>query len=793
MKYGLIAEKPELGLDIANTLSSDYKHNGDHIICNDISMVITWCVGSMLDLMDPEDFNPEDKQWSLDRLPMQWPIGYKPGEGKSKLLNSIKRNLLNVNIIINACDTDNSGEAIFWLVYQHLGFKQQVKRMLIVDNNLIGAAWNNLQDGLDFYQNAQAEIARSIADQVFGYNITRCLTKQANLQGYDGVLTSGRVQTVILALVVRRMRSINNFKPVDYYNVTIDLNLGQVTLKNCRYVPTELDPTDEENRLNDLQFSEHLTEQLIGQVATLVEFSNTDKRKQAPLPFDLGSLQIEASKLYNFSPDKVMKLTQSLRAKKAITYNRTDSRYLSEEAHDMAESLLNILSYIEDLEPVIAHTDPSKKSRAFNSKKVTAHHGIIPTQNISGLSECSDDEYSIYLLIARNYVIQFLPPKIIQEAKFTVDVHGRKFKKTLTAVKQAGWSALFQNDATDEDLRNEEDSELSDVLDLSQVNEGNTYPINNSSSKPQKTSPLPLYTIATLLTDLTNTAKYVTDEEVKAMLLAKDADNDDRGGIGTAATRTPIVTDLFKKKFMVLKSKKIYPEQIGEVIIDALPEVITTPEQTALWANQQMLIEEQKLSVDDFLSGIHAFVSDQVFAIKQGISIPKELIHESKTAPCPSCGGSASSKSGKHSEYFQCSDCSETFQSYKGNLFVGLSTNCPKCNGLANQKVGTSGLYWTCSDKESCGANFNDKDNTLLVPEEKQCPKCMNNNVVKRGRNWFCESLCGWIDDWKGEPTFGKCPQCSSDLRNFLPSKGKRKGIVSRGCSDWNGCGYKVS
>ncbi|EMY6611052.1 hypothetical protein ABCL16_003307 [Vibrio parahaemolyticus] len=796
MRVGVIAEKPELGADIASTLSSNYTNHGDYIECSDINMVITWCVGGMYSLKDPEEFDDRYSVWKLEDLPMRWPLEFKPGDGKKALLNTIKRQMANCDSIVNACDIDSSGEAIFWEVYQNLNLTAPVMRVLITDNNLIAKSWNDLRDGKEFYPAAMAEIARKAADQIFGYNLTRALTCQGQSQGYQKTLTCGRVQTVMLALIILRERTIANFKPSDYFNITVDLMMGDICLKNVRYIASDTDPIDEAGRIVNKSFAEELSSTIKNQQFELVEFTNRDRNDNPPLPFDLGSLQAEASRKYGYMPDKVMKITQSLRSKKAITYNRTDSRYLTNEAHENADLLLGTLANIEEFELVISHTDPSRKTRAFNTKKVTAHHAIIPTINISKVGDFSDDEFNIYELIARNYIAQFLPPKVVQESKFKFSANGNLFSSTYTAVKQKGWSVLFDKDLDqDEALSSEEEEVQGDVLDISNINEGCLFDCVASRAKPQKTTPPPYYTTATFIPDLAHTAKYVKDETVRQMLLEKDADSDESGGIGTAATRTPIFMELFKKKFICVKQGKLRSTLDGQVIEGALPPIITTPEQTAIWAHQQKKIENGELSANEFLNDIHEFVAIQVEEIKKGINIPSSLIHEIKEDNCPTegCNGVAKSRQGKTGEFYHCEMCQNNFNSYKGKIFIPKHAPCPKCTlGTAKQFIGKKGIAWQCQS-EGCKEYLLDNNGTPKMVEERTCPKCKSSTVKRAGQNWMCQGSCGWIDDWKGEPVFGLCPDCEKPLRNYVIKKGPKKGTIERGCSDWRECGYKIS
>ncbi|MDN2483933.1 DNA topoisomerase [Vibrio agarivorans] len=789
---GVIAEKPEVANEIARTLSSDYNKKDGHIVCHDISMIITWCVGNMLELDDPEVFNPDYKRWDLSLLPMKWPVRFSPNPKTKKQLGLIKKSLSGTSKIINACDIDGAGEWIFWSCYEYCGFKQPVDRVLITDNNLIAAAWEKLKPGKDFYLLGQSEKARSIVDQRFGYNLTRALSAQAKKQGASETLNTGRVQAVFLGLVYRRELANANFKPTDHFIVSIDVSDGyDGVINNCKFVLNEEIPTNEEGLLTDKSIADTIQATVQGEPVKLAVIKSIEKSDEPPLPFDLGSLQGECARLMNLRPDKVLKITQALRDKKCITYNRTDSRYLTDEHHTEAPALLRTLANVDSFSELIDFTDPSRKTAAFNSKKVSAHHAIVPTQNISQLDSLSDVEFDVYCLIARNYILQFMPLRVRQvvTAEF-VHSTGARFKGSNSAVMAHGWNALFLNDSDAEGMSIDE--ELADPIDVSNFIEGEDYTVVASDTKAKSTKAPPLYTIPTLLKEVTQTAKLVTDPIIKAALLEKDKDSTERGGIGTSATRTPILTGLLDRKFLIESKKKIKTSLVGRTIVEALPDVITTPEQTAIWSMQQRQIENGSLSVEQFVDDIEIFIAEQVEVIKQGIALPKELIHEQVTSSCPSasCDGNVTSKKGRFGTYYVCDTCNQNFQDFDGAPLDNQYEPCPTCGDNAQLKVGKqSSLYWRCS---GCSSNFSYENGELLVPVEAKCPSC-SSKATKVKSGWRCHGDCGFLEDLNGAPHIEICPQCNKDrMRNFFVNRDPKQGVSYRGCSDFKNCGYKA-
>lgn len=627
-----IAEKPELAKAIVEGLGGGTRKNGFYDCGADY---VTWCYGHMLQLLDPEDYDEKYSIWKMSDLPIAHvPWRKKPSNDKKDQLKIIVDLIKKADTVVNAGDPDDEGQLLVDEILQYANCCVPVKRVLINDNNtkVVRKALDNMRDNSEFAGSSSAAEARGVGDQLYGYNLTRAYTLSARNVGYQGVLSVGRVQTPILGLVVRRDREFSSHIKNYYYNVTGKFDIEGITFP-ARYQTIESDPVDEKGRLTDPTCAQAIVDLVKGKPAKIISAETKQKEQNPPLPYNLLKLQTDASRKFGFKPDKVKDITQALREKhKLITYNRSDCEYLSEEQHGDAEG---VLSAIAGTAPVLAgaaqKADPVIKSRAFNSAKVSAHHAIIPTETIGDFSQLSDDEQKIYLLIARAYIAQFWPKHKYDQTDVVVEVEGKLFACRSNVTVFLGWKSLYKNDAGNEDLDgNEDDLDLETLRNL-RTNQNGTC--NDAVSDKMETKPQPLYTMATLLTDLTRVAKYVRDDRLRAILIAKDKGKEgEHGGIGTPATRDTIIATLFERGYLTEKGKNIVSTKTGQDFYDTLPDQAKYPDMTALWHEQQKAIERQEITAESFITELVEYISTEVENVKQngiGISV--------KTFACPDC------------------------------------------------------------------------------------------------------------------------------------------------------------
>ncbi|MBD0788026.1 topoisomerase DNA-binding C4 zinc finger domain-containing protein [Vibrio sp. Y2-5] len=740
-----IAEKREVATEIANTLSKNVIERTGYYECTDIGLIVSWAQGFLLKLADPSYFDKSLEKWNRDQLPMKWPVKFVPEPKTKKQLDVLGALLKKCNLVYNCTDIDNAGSWIFWSIYEHFKCQNEVKRVYINDNNLILQAWQQAKPGKEDYVNAMCERSRQILDQLVGFNVTRALTTQAGFQGWRKLLTAGRVQSFFVGLVVRRYLERERFTSTDYYILNAALTIGSTELDLVRYIPTSEDPVDEEGRLNNKDFAVHLESSIAGKKFILDELDVDQKPIKRPMPFDLGSLQSECDRLFGYSLSEVLETTQKLRDLKLITYNRTDSRYLSDESFDDAESLLNDLAEVDLFAPLISMTsvDQNHVPACFNSTKVSAHHAIIPTHNTSAVSQLNEMQFSVYYMIVRNYITQFLPEHVKEYVSFkfhTTDDDGveRHFKAKKSRQLKLGWKVLFVREPEPEAEDNTDDNEEENLdVDLSLCSIGGEFSVVKSHCSLRHTTPPPFFTITSLLSAAKNAANHVDDPEIKEMLLKNSQGKPEVTGVGTSATRTPILTELFKKGLLRKVGGKVRETEESIVLYQALPSTFTDPTTTAIWADQQSRIQDGTMSINEFMSGVEQVTSQTVHQIKQGITIPEKFLKAERLEECPKCHSyTAEQRPGKHNRgvYWHCPSCSKNFNDYQDKPFDKETMQrrkmpCPKCKGEVEHNIGKFGDYWKCISN-SCG-NFPDLEDS---PFFELCPECNSELKIKTAK-----------------------------------------------------------
>ncbi|MBW3779592.1 DNA topoisomerase III [Aeromonas veronii] len=641
-----IAEKPALGKVIAEALGNAQRQDG-YFQCG--SDAVTWCIGHILELAPPEAHNPSYEKWNAADLPLKLrPAKYQPKEGTLAQFKVVQHLIEEAREIVHAGDPDDEGQLLVDEVLTYCGNTKPVKRVLINDLNADAArkALGKLRDNSEFFGLSEKARARSIGDQLYGFNMSRAYTIAGREKGLKSVLSVGRVQTPILGLIVNRYLANKNHSAAHFYALQGQFSLDAGNIK-ARYLVPEDAPTDDKGRIIEEAFAKSVSQACTGNTVTVTEIDVEDKAASAPLPFSLLDLQVKMSKQHGLSSQQTLDITQSLREKhKAITYNRSDCNYLSSDQHSEAPATLAMLATIFPDWASNGAVDATKKGRAFNDSKVTAHTAIIPTATQPTLASMSSDERKVYQAISEQYLAQFLPEKRYQQAKADFEVNGHHFATSATKTTQAGWTVLLgQAEEQEEGAETEgEQDEQGQFATLVALAVGQTGLCSAVDIAKDKTKPLPLYTEATLLKDLQRVAKYVKDPVIKQLLKDKDAGKDqkEQGGIGTPATRAAMIETLQKRNFYVVEKKKLIPTELGLQFIQALPDIATTPDMTALWHEQQTRIEAGELTVDAFLDELEAFIAKQVSSIELG-AIEGAASGATKgqlarlSTPCPSC------------------------------------------------------------------------------------------------------------------------------------------------------------
>lgn len=592
-----IAEKPSLGRAIADVLPKPHK-KGDGFIEAANGDCVSWCVGHLLEQAEPDAYNPEFKSWKFEHLPIvpdKWQL--KPKAATRSQLTVLKRLVKQANTLVNAGDPDREGQLLVDEVIAYLGVTgdklHQTQRLLISDLNpqAVKRALTQLRSNREFIPLSTSALARSRADWLYGMNMTRAYTIQGKKVGYQGVLSVGRVQTPLLGLVVRRDEEIAHFQSKPFYEVLAHLATEKQETFSAKWQPSEACQPymDEEGRVLVRGLAQNVVSRISDKPALVTQLVAKDKKQNPPLPYSLSALQIDAAKRFGMSAKDVLDTCQSLYERhKLITYPRSDSRYLPVEQHNLAPSVLKAISSgaAELLQGADA-PDPRLKSKAWDDKKVDAHHAIVPTEKTANLSSLSQRERQLYLHVARQYLAQFYPAYCYSETTVQVTIEGGLFNTKARQDKSLGWKQLFArqepngskasgNKSTEESVGKDDEENDEFIGQLPPLKLGQALHCTRGELLEKNTQPPKAFTDATLLGAMTGISRYVTDPEIRKILKETD-------GLGTEATRAGIIELLFKRGFLQRLGKSIVSTDVGKGLINSLPASATTPDMTALW------------------------------------------------------------------------------------------------------------------------------------------------------------------------------------------------------------------
>lgn len=594
-----IAEKPSVAKAIVAELGCVTRGDG-FITCKDGS-VVTWCFGHLLEQAEPDAYLPDDvprtkkgsKVWRFEDLPIypkNWKLLPKNDKGVKKQLATIGKLLKKASLVVHAGDPDREGQLLVDEVLEHFRYTGRVQRFWVSaqDSASICKGLTNLRDNETFDGMRLAALGRSRADWLLGMNLSRAYTLARQAQGKKELIAVGRVQTSTLALVAKRDVAIRDFKPVPYF--VIKARLGGGKPFTAVWEPEESQAgIDEQKRLVDRCIAAALQQRLkaVGQ-ATVVRCSRTPKKIAQPKAFSLADIQLGASNQFGFSAEKTLNLCQSLyETHKATSYPRTDCSFLPESQYADAKNVLAaIAKTMPPLAGLVAKCDCSIQSPTWNDKKITAHHGIIPTQQAADGSKFSDDERKIYRLIAERYLSNFLPAHEYLACSIELRIATERFSAKGRLVTKPGWKVVTS--AADEDKADDEGQALPELKS------GLQLPVSGIDCEEERTKPPAAFTEGTLIRAMENIHQAVNDPQSKKFL--KEGD-----GIGTPATRAAIIAELKRKKYLEVKGKKIVATELGLHLLQVVPDVMKNPVLTALFERILREVEAGNVPLDVFI------------------------------------------------------------------------------------------------------------------------------------------------------------------------------------------------
>jgi DNA topoisomerase III, bacteria and conjugative plasmid len=612
-----IAEKPSLARAIADVLPKPHQ-KGNGFIKASNGDVVSWCIGHLLEQATPEVYDARYKKWLLDDLPIvpdKWIL--LPKNNTNKQFNVLVDLIKSADQIVHAGDPDREGQLLVDEVLNYCQLsadkRKSIKRCLISDLNAsaVKKSIQYLRSNQDFVPLSISALARARADWLYGINMSRLCTIVGQKNGYRGVLSIGRVQTPILGLVVRRDLEIEQFVPKPFYEVYAVLETKNNETFKAKWQPSEACAPyqDEEGRVLVKGLAENVCQRIKNQVGTIDKVSNKKKELAPPLPFNLSALQIEMAKKCSLSAQDVLDICQSLYEKhKLITYPRSDCRFLPEEHLKQVNGVkLAIENNCSELQTAIANANFDLRSKAWNDKKVEAHHAIIPTLRKAKMENLTDNEKIVYQVIATQYLAQFYPVYKYAELQIDVDIQGGKFVSKANQMLDEGWKVLFKTKSIkiDSDVDNDEGNALLTKL----VKKGETVQCLDAELISKETQPPRPFTDATLLSAMTGIARFVKDPDIKKILRETD-------GLGTEATRAGIIELLFKRQFLTRQGKSIRSTIVGRNLILALPDIMSTPDMTAHWELQLEEISKKEFSYQQFMQQLNISLFNLVNQLK---------------------------------------------------------------------------------------------------------------------------------------------------------------------------------
>lgn len=724
MKSLVIAEKPSVARDIARVLGCGKKLNG---AMEGGRYIVTWALGHLVTLDDPEGYDKKYREWKMEHLPM---IPKKMElvviKQTAKQYNAVKTQLYrnDVGEIIIATDAGREGELVARWILEKANCRKPIKRLWIssVTDKAIRDGFAHLKDGRDYNNLYAAAVSRAEADWLVGINATRALTCKYNAQ-----LSCGRVQTPTLAMIAKREEEIRNFRPVDFYGLTVLSGGIQFTWQDkksgsCR------------------SFQQEKMESLLKEVRagslTIESIDKTAKKTFSPGLYDLTELQRDANKKFGFSAKETLNIMQRLYENhKVLTYPRTDSRYIGSDVVGTLKERLKACAVgpYRKLAGSLS-MKPIKASKSFvDDKKVSDHHAIIPTEQFVQLDHMTNEERKIYDLVVRRFLSVLMPPFEYEQTTVKAQAAGEIFLAKGKIVKSPGWKEAYDSSWSDDDEEEEYGTNREPALKdqtLPTVKKGDTFPASKAELTTGKTKPPAHFNEATLLSAMENPIKFMESHDAKAAKTLGET-----GGLGTVATRADIIDKLFNTFLMEKRGKDIYITSKAKQLLELVPEDLRKPELTADWEMKLSKIADGRLKKEAFLSDIKDYTQDIIQEIKTGDGTFR---HDNLTnTKCPVCGKRMLSVNGKNSKLLVCQDreCG-----HRETISRTSNARCPKCHKRMELYVKGKEETFICpcgykeklssfqSRREKEGAGVSKKDvQKYLSKQKKEAAEPLNN------------------------------------------------------------------
>ncbi|MEN6566981.1 MAG: DNA topoisomerase III [Veillonellales bacterium] len=697
----VLAEKPSVGRDLARVLHCQKQGNG---YFEGEKHIVTWALGHLVTLADPEAYDEKYKAWRLEDLPMlpqQLKLVVIKQSGRQ--FNTVKEQLnrKDVGEVVIATDAGREGELVARWILEKAHIHKPVKRLWIssVTDKAIQAGFSKLRPGREYENLFASAVARAEADWLVGINATRALTCKYNAQ-----LSCGRVQTPTLAIIANREQEIQNFQPQTFYGITAAAHSLKLTWQ---------DGKTKDSRSFAKERCEQIQRSLTGKNAQVVEVNKVHKKTFSPQLYDLTELQRDANKIFSYSAKETLSIMQRLYENhKVLTYPRTDSRYLSADIMDTMKDRLSACGVGPYAKPAFkAAKGPLKASKHFvDDSKVSDHHAIIPTEQFVNLSAFNDQERKIYDLVVKRFLAVLYPPFEYEQITVTAKIGGELFTARGKTVIAPGWKEVYGNHFEEEETKGDIAEQL-----LPSIQQGEVLPITAIILTSGQTKPPAPFNEASLLSAMENPVKYMSRESEALKKTIGET-----GGLGTVATRADIIEKLFNSFLIEKKGKDLWITAKGRQLLSLVPEDLRSPTLTAQWEQKLASIAKGFLQKTAFVNEMRQYANVVVRDIKNSQA---QFHHDNMTrTKCPQCGKYLLEVNGKKGKMLVCQDreCG-----YRKGIARITNARCPNCHKKLELRGEGEGQIFVC------GCGYREKLSAFTQRKQKESDKASKQDVAQ--------------------------------------------------------------
>jgi DNA topoisomerase-3 len=701
----VLAEKPSVARDIARVLNCNKKGNG---YLEGEKYIVTWALGHLVTLADPESYDVKYKSWNLEDLPML-PENLKLAiiKQSGKQFNAVKSQLTrsDVNEIIIATDAGREGELVARWILAKAKVTKPTKRLWIssITDKAIKEGFAHLKPEKDYENLYASAVARSEADWYIGLNASRALTTKFNAQ-----LNCGRVQTPVVAIIAKREDEIKHFKSQTYYGIEAQTS-------------DKLKLTWQDIKGNSQSFDKDKIDVIVKALgtgnATVTEIEKKPKKLFAPGLYDLTELQRDANKIFGYSAKDTLNIMQKLYEQhKVLTYPRTDSRYISSDIVGTLPERLKasgVGEYRSTINKIL--TKPISVSKSFvDDSKVSDHHAIIPTEGYVNLSAFTDKERKIYDLVIKRFLAVLLPPFEYEQLTLRAKISEENFVARGKTIISNGWKEVYANHSEEEDTSQDLKEQI-----LPSIEKGDTLDVKLIAQTSGQTKPPARFNEGTLLTAMENPAKYMEMQNKQLADTLKST-----GGLGTVATRADIIEKLFNSFLIEKRGKDIHITSKGRQLLDLVPEDLKSPTLTGEWEQKLEAIAKGKLKKEVFIREMKNYTKEIVSEIKGS---EKKYKHDNiSTKSCPDCGKPMLEVNGKKGKMLVCQDreCG-----HRKNVARVTNARCPQCKKKMELRGEGDSQLFTCK----CG--YREKLSAFEIRRKKESGGKVDKRSVQKYLN----------------------------------------------------------